>query len=212
MPATTESPAITMIVVIKCLIMSASTSVTLSPTERSRLISSSAGRTRFEEVDVGTGDERRTRQSEGLQKLVGFSNTVLERLSLRQDHLELHKTAKVLDLVQMDPGSADEKHLASLDDYTSKSEHAPESVDQRPGLPAFDPGVLGCLGSLLISPFVRNQLPGSICKLADLEPTGRYDEEGIALYDDLPRAGSQPFRSPSNRVQVGAAGLDLNVS
>src|SRR5262245_3790366 len=142
MPATMEIPKITMMVDNKCLIMSASTSVTLPPTGRSRVISRRA-RPRFDEVDVGAVDDGRTRQSQSLQKLVSFSNTVLDGGSLRQHHLELHKTAKVLYLVQVDSGPADEEHLAPLDHCASKRQHAIESVDQSRGFPTCDPRILG---------------------------------------------------------------------
>ena len=86
----------------------------------------------FKKIDVRSRNQTRPGNVQPFKKLVSLLIAVLQRLPSAQNNFELDEEAEAIDLVQMNPGSPDEKHFSPFHDGAANGQDAAERVRESP--------------------------------------------------------------------------------
>ena len=123
---------------------------------------------RFQQIDVGLGDECGGRDIQGSKQGLRFAMALFDTLIWRQHDLELDETTQALDFVEVHARPPHEKHFAAFYDVAANRQHAAERADERRRVLAQHPRVNRFFWPGLVAALVRNELTRAIRKRADL--------------------------------------------
>ena len=115
--------------------------------------------------------------------VVGFLHPRLKRLVLLQHHLQFEEVAKLLHLIEVDPGSADQQQGALLLHPADLAPGQAEGLPQAIWFMCRGQLIEALLGALLIGAAVEDELAGRGGKGSQLQTTGVTAKEGVILLD-----------------------------